>query len=897
MAETLYIVDTFSLIFQVFHAIRQPMTGSRGQPTNAIYGFTGDLKHIIEQLQPTHLICAVDSPGPGTRNDIFPEYKANRSETPEDLAPQIPQIIELIEAHEIPAIQQAGWEADDVIATLTRQAVERGMEVRIISSDKDLRQLLGPQVQIYQIRKKTYLDEEYLQKDWGIRADQVIDFQSLVGDSVDNVPGVPLVGPKKASALLEKFGTLDDILANPQDAPGKKLQENLVTFADQARMSKELVTLNQQLPIEIDWETAKVKEPNTERLLELFTDYGFRRYSDELRQRQKGGNSAPEKKERTWTTIRSKTEFNKFLKELKKQKRYCVDLETTSLNAVEADIVGWAFSWEASTGFYIPVDGPPGESLVDAPSVAEALKPILESTDVEVVNQNIKYDMLVLRRIGIRVAKVGLDPMIGDYLLDAGARGHGLDKLARDYLAHEMIPISDLIGKGKRQKKMFEVDVDKAAEYASEDADITWQVAEIVEQRLKSEKLWDLYWDLERPLITVLTDMEFQGIRVNIDELKQQSDELELRLRTLITDIYTEVGHEFNIDSPKQLSVVLFDELGLPVIKKTKTGNSTNAEVLEQLALQHPLPAQIVEYRQLRKLKNTYLDALPEMVSKTSGNIHASFNQVVAATGRLSSSDPNLQNIPVRTEEGRRIRRAFIPSEENWSLVCADYSQVELRMLAHFCQDPALMDAFQTGIDIHTAVAAQVFGENEEDVTSEMRRMAKAVNFGVIYGQSSFGLAATLGISRDEAARFIDDYFHKYAKVEQYMEQLLDDCDASGYAYTLLGRRRAISGIRKPRPKQRNLSERTAINTVIQGSAADLIKQAMINLHKRLIEEDSPARLLLQIHDELILETPTDQVEETAQMVRSEMESALDLAVPIVVDVKAGPNWLDAEPI
>ncbi len=906
----LYLVDTFSLIFQVYYAIRQPMTGTRGQPTNAVYGFTGDLEHLIKEMEPTHLICAMESSDEQERVAMYDQYKAHREEMPDDLRPQIEMILDVIQGYNIPIIQCPGWEADDVIATLATRAAGDGMDVRIVSNDKDLRQLIGPRVQMYNIRKREFQDEGHLLGEWGITPEQVIDFQSLVGDSVDNVPGVPLVGPKKASALIEKYGTLDNILANADQAPGKKLSENLKTFADQARMSRDLVTLRTDLDLDYDWDAALISEPNRPQLLDLFEDFGFRRYADAMRTDLSESKVKDARDtERRWETIDTEDAFAKFVAELSEQQQFCVDLETTSQNPLRADIVGWAFCWEANHGHYIPVAGPPGTSVLDHNTVLETLRLFLEDPEREVVNQNIKYDMLVLKRAGVTLDGVGMDPMIGDYLLDAGARGHSLDDLAKRHLSRKMIPISELIGKGKKQLKMFEVEVDRAAEYASEDADITWQVADIITDELKSENLWDLYWDLERPLISVLTEMEYNGITVDVDELKRQSNALIGRLDALMHQIYDAAGHEFNLNSPKQLAKVLFEELGLPVIKRTKTGASTNEEVLTRLAAEHPLPAKIIEHRQLTKLKGTYLDALPTMVNPETGRIHTSFSQTSAATGRLASSDPNLQNIPIRTEEGRQIRRAFVPSPtsrarqeaeldattDDWQLVCMDYSQIELRILAHFCQDPALQHAFREGEDIHRSVAAQVYGVDPDDVDSDMRRVAKAVNFGVIYGQTAFGLANALGIEKESAEAFIDDYFAKYAGVARFIDETLEECHRSGYATTILGRRREITGIREERYRNLNLPERTAVNTVIQGSAADLIKKAMLNVYARLRNDKSPARMLLQIHDELVFECPSDEINTLVSLVRTEMESALPLDVPIVVDVSVGRNWLETK--
>jgi DNA polymerase-1 len=895
MPETLYIIDTFSLVFQVFHAIRQPMTGTRGQPTNAIFGFTGDLQHLLKDKQPTHLICAMESEEPQERVAMYADYKAHREEMPQDLRAQIPLILEVVQGYRIPIISCPGWEADDVIATLARQAEAAGMEVRIVTSDKDARQLITPHVKIYSIRKKQFLDEAGLLEDWGIRPDQVIDFQALVGDSVDNVPGVPQVGPKTAATLLQKFDTLEEVLKHPDQAPGKKVQENLRKYAEQALLSRELVRLRTDLPLQFDWEQARVSTPDYQKLYDLFVDFGFRRYAAEMQTALKESQQVTEKgaHPREWVIVRNARQFEELLNKLQGVRRICIDLETTSINPVEAEIVGWALCWEADTGYYIAVDGPPGSEVVDRELVLQGLRPLLEDPETEIINQNIKYDLLVLRRAGVRLQGLGLDPMIGDYLLDAGALSHGLDELSKRYLFRQMIPITDLIGSGKKQLQMFEVDVEKAAEYATEDADAAWQIAHLIEPKLKEQGLWELYWNLERPLIEVLAEMEWNGVRVDVDELRAQSRIIAGKLDALVAEIHEIAGQEFNINSPKQLQKILFEELQLPVLQRTKTGPSTNEDVLERLAEKHPLPAKIIEHRGLAKLKNTYLDTLPQLVSRRTGKVHTSFSQVTAATGRLSSSDPNLQNIPIRTEEGRQVRKAFIPSEPGWQLLCLDYSQIELRMLAHFCQDAVLLRAFQEGQDIHAVVAAQVYGVPVEEVTRDMRRVAKAVNFGVIYGQSPYGLAASLRISREDATEFIEDYFAKYPGVQEFMDRTLDECRRTGYARTILGRRREISGIRPKRFGNLNLPERTAVNTVIQGSAADLIKQAMLQVYRRLQAEGSPARLLLQIHDELVFEAPAEEIANLRELAQAEMESALPLSVPIVVDSKAGANWYE----
>ena len=1035
MSDTVFLIDTFSLMFQVFHGL-PPMTSPAGLPTNAVFGFSRDLVSLLQVHRPTWLICAMESVGVGKREELYPAYKANRSPMPEDLRPQIPLLIETVGAFGIPVVHCDGWEADDVIATLTRQGVARGHQVRIVTSDKDARQLLGPQVQILNLRKNTYLDEAALLADWGVRPDQVVDFQALVGDAVDNVPGVPLVGPKKASALLKEFETLEGVLANADKAPGAKLKENLKVFADQARLSQTLVRLNQELELNFDWEASRNPRPDVPALQALFRRFGFGRLINDVNQftpkgtkvgeaapsasgsssiaaasknaakskprpagrslfgdeddeqghGQDGSGSSPVPSPpssgerarvrgpsgenaldeappfdadsrdmtsepsrvgmpldsaapphpsplppkaggegtgietdvpsidsstslaaqpvvpaitRRWEVIDTPEALATFVEQLTQQPRFCLDLETTGLDPRSSRIVGWAFCWEPGLAYYLPTRGPLGSTLLNEAVVIAALKPVLENPSLKLVNQNIKFDLMFLDENGISVRpeSIDVDPMVGDYLLDAGARSHSLDTLIQKYLGTTGTPISDLIGSGKKQKNMADVPIDLIAEYATEDADLTLRLADLITEQLRAQGLWDLYWDLERPLIPLLAEMEQTGIRVDADELRRQSVDLTQRLDQLMGEIHGLAGREFNIDSPKQLQVVLFDELKLPIKRKTKTGASTDQEVLEELASLHPLPAKIIEHRHLTKLKGTYLDALPQLVHATTGRIHTSFNQVVAATGRLSSSDPNLQNIPIRTPEGERIRRAFIPADTTWKLLCADYSQIELRVLAHFSQDQELIAAFAQGIDIHAAVASQVFSVEREAVTSDQRRMAKAVNFGVIYGQSPFGLAAALGIPQDEAATFINGYFAKYSGVTQFIDATLTEVQRVGRATTILGRRRPIEGIRPVRTGNLNMPERTAVNTVIQGSAADLIKRAMLAVSKRLRDESHPGRMLLQIHDELVLEAPESAIASLIDLVRHEMQHAMELSVPLVVDVSVGDNWLETHSV
>ena len=895
MSETLYAVDVFSLVFQVFHAI-PPMTSPTGQPTNAVFGFTRDLLTIIRDKQPDYIICAMDTPGPGVREEIYEDYKANREEMPDELQPQIPVIIEIMEGFGIPVLSQEGWEADDILATLARRAEEEGITCHIVTNDKDARQLITPLVTLYNVRKDRYLDEAFLIEDWDIRPDQVVDFQALVGDSVDNVPGVPLVGPKKAGALLNQFGTLEDVLAHADEAPGKKLRENLKTYADQARISRKLVELNAGLDIELNWHSARVGGFDVPALAQTFRECGFRRFIDDVRKLAPEDESPREslfaENEPHVDIVGSEEQLQEILKALGPSSSVALRLETTGLDAMQSDVAAITVADDDRNATFIPLDTILVRKPVERETAWECIRLLLETKQTQLCGHDVKSTLIQLQRAGLDRVEPGLDTMVASYLLSSGSRSHKLSNLVDQYFGSPLRALSRAGGDEDDSAPLTTADL---AVHSAEEACLTLRVAERMRSELQDSDLWDLYDSLERPLITVLAELEHTGIRVDADELDRQNDEISERIEQLVQEIHDEAGEEFNVDSPKQLRTILFDRLGLPVLKKTKTGPSTDQDVLEQLAAIHPLPAKIIEHRHLVKLKGTYLDALPLMINPGTGRIHAKFHQAVAATGRLSSSHPNLQNIPIRTPEGERIRRAFVPGEPGWTLICADYSQIELRMVAHYSGDAALQQAFTDGVDIHTAVAADVFNVSVDDVDSAQRRIAKAVNFGVIYGQTPFGLSAALGISREEAAAFINDYFERYAGVAAFIDETLQKTARDGFAETILGRRRAISGIRARRGSQLNMPERTAVNTVIQGSAADLIKRAMINIHRRLKKANNSSRMLLQIHDELVFETPFEHAESLAKLVRHEMENAMQLSVPITVDLAQGDNWLDAK--
>lgn len=897
--DCIFLIDTFSLMFQVFHAI-PPMTGTEGQPTNAVFGFTRDLLAILER-KPSHLMCAFDSPEPSRRNEIYEAYKANRTEMPEDLRPQIPLLKELLAGFRIPAVECPTWEADDVIATVTAMATARGMDVVIVSADKDARQLLGPNVKLFNCRKNEFLDESGLLADWGVRADQVVDYQSLVGDTSDNVPGVPKIGPKTARALLEQFGTLDEVLKNADKASGRIVQKNLTEFADQARVCRELVRLRTDLPLPFDLESARIREPDREALFRLFTRLGFRRYSDMMRDSATPAASTEsptsvDADNGRVTRLRSTVELQEAIAEWNKASPLCLDTQINGVllrdKRLQAAAVGDPAGRVWLLDFSQRHDGPLHDMFLQwcgqysGELILAEAKPLLH----------------VLLNADLLCQAVLFDVSVADYLLDAGARSHDLSEVADRHTVSNPLAGVPPVSRRSRQKTMFDDEQDAAdtgreqqerAEVMQKRLDVLSTVSASLKAALSDDQLTALYENVERPLISVLAQLEHTGIAVDVPELRQQSQKALTRIEQLTVEIYAAAECEFNVDSPKQLSDILFQKLKLPVLKKTKTGASTDQEVLEQLALVHPLPAKIIERRHLTKLRGTYLDALPALVHPVTGRIHATFHQTVAATGRLSSSDPNLQNIPIRTSEGKQIRRAFRAGPADWKLVCADYSQIELRFLAHYSQDPALMEAFREGLDIHAAVAADVFHVPVVEVTSEQRRVAKAVNFGVIYGQSPFGLATALGIETSEAARFIEDYFARFAGVAGFCEQVLQETDRTGFVRTIMNRRRAISGIRSTTGIQRNMPERTAINTVLQGSAADLIKMAMIEVSRQLSLSRLRAALLLQIHDELVFEVHPDDQEQLVTLVVPAMQNAMSLKVPLVVDVTSGANWLD----
>ena len=881
----LYLIDGSSYIYRAYYAVRH-LSNSKGEPTNAVFGFANMLLKIIRDEKPQHLAVVFDTKAPTFRKEIYPEYKANRAAMPDDLVPQIPLIKELVRGFNIPCIEKDGFEADDIIATLAKRFEADDSDVVVVTGDKDMMQIVTNRVCLYDTMQDEVSGPKEVEERFGGPPDKVIEVQALAGDSSDNIPGVPGIGEKTAVTLIKDFGTVENLLANLDQLKGKR-KENLENFGEQAILSKKLVTLVDDVPLE-GGEDYTLSEPDKEVLEELFKRLEFHKLLQEF-------SATDQASGENYHAVLTEDAFNALVGKLESAERFAFDTETTSLTATEADLVGFSFAVEPEEAWYLPI----GHSYLGAPDqldrklVIERLKPLLEDPEKAKIGQNVKYDALVLRRAGIDVKGVSCDTMLASYLANSAAKSHGMDALAADLLDYRTIPYSDVAGSGKKQICFSEVEIEKATVYAAEDADITLRLAEKLEPMVVAEEQEKLFHEVEMPLMEILTDMEWTGVRIDADFLGQLSSEMEGKLAALEQEIHDLAGVNFNIGSPKQLGEVLFEHLQLPRGKKTKTGWSTNVEVLTNLAGEHEIAARILDYRSVSKLKSTYTDALPKMVHPESGRIHTSFNQAVTATGRLSSSDPNLQNIPIRTEEGRRIREAFIPSEGN-VIISADYSQVELRILAHMADEPTLKQSFADNEDIHIRTASEVFGMFPEMVTAEQRRQAKTINFGVIYGMGAFSLGKDLGISTKEAQVFIDNYFARYANIKGFMESCREEARAKKYVTTILGRRCAIPEIDSSNGAVRSYAERNAINYPIQGSAADIIKVAMVNIARRLEEEKLAAKMVIQVHDELVFDVPEAEAEKVQALVKEEMENAVPLSVPLLVEVGVGKNWKEA---
>jgi DNA polymerase-1 len=937
MAKTLYIIDGHAHIYGAYYAPMAPLKSATGEPTKAVYVFTTAILGLLERRKPDMLVVTMDSKEPSFRTERYAEYKAHRPPMPEDLPGQIARIEQVLEAMKIPMLRFGGWEADDIIGTLTCQATKRGIDTFICSKDKDMLQLLNPHVVEYDLKNDEVIDTQRMMETMGLRPDQIIDMMALQGDTSDNVPGIPDVGPKTAVEWIKKYETLDNLYAHADEIKGKR-GDNLRKFKEQAYLSRYLVEINCNAPVVLDEEAFAVKEPDEERLYSLYKELGFTRLSKKLTPKgapdasqttskgtQKtpkgtqttpqhapatsrnaqgtlfdlsGGTASavPEVQHGECVLVDTPEELHKMAAEFKKQKCFAFDTETTDLDPFKAELVGLSLSWEAHRAYYLPIKAPEGFNKLDLDLVKREVGPSLADPKKYKVAQNLKYDLLILENAGFEVAiEEGcvFDTMIASYCLHADRTNHSMDAMARDYLGYDPIPIEAVIGKGKNKLMFDQVDTRAACNYAAEDADVTWRLYEYLSMHLDAmPDIKQLFETIEMPLVEALARMEENGVSVNVDILNEMSDEMTALMRVLTDKIYALAGTPFNIDSPKQLSEILFDHLGLRSIRSGKTQRSTDAAVLEELKHDHPVIPLILEYRQLGKLKNTYTDKLGLLVNPRTGRIHASFNQTSTATGRLSSSDPNLQNIPIRTEIGRKIRSAFVPADPDGCILSADYSQIELRLLAHFSKDEALRKAFAEDQDIHRFVASQVYGVAPEEVTGEMRSKAKAVNFGIIYGQGPFGLSKSIGISQAEAKQFISDYYDRYPSIRAFMDEIIRRTQQMGYAETILHRRRAITGLTSKNFNVRSLGERLAVNTVIQGSAADLIKAAMIRIHRRIVKEKLPVKMILQIHDELVFEMPESCAAEHAKWICEEMTGAIPLDVPLKVDVSVGRNWM-----
>ncbi|MCP4248001.1 MAG: DNA polymerase I [bacterium] len=907
--RSFYLLDGHAQIFRAYYAPFRPLTSPSGEPTKATHVFCAMLFNLIQQRRPDYLAMALDvSDETVFRRDLYPDYKAHREPPPEDFAPQADRIVAIVEAMGIPILRVPGFEADDVMATVAERLVGDDVDVFLVSKDKDLEQVLrGDEpdrgnVRLYDPGKDTVLDATGLFETKGYRPDQVVEVQTLAGDSVDNVPGVKGVGVKTAAKLIATYGSARGVLDNAEKLTPKQ-KENVLAFAEQMPVTRELVTLRRDVEFGFDLEQARFAGVPVDRVKPIFVEIGFNRLTEQLEGFREGPSAeaagTPDVDDTATADYRlvdSVQALKGLARELGAQTAFAFDTETTGLNPVSSLLVGLSISWQAGTGCYVPVRSAMGDT-VPLDAVVEELGPIFADPGIKKVGQNVKYDLVVLDQVGIEVAGVCFDPMIASFLLDPLRRSHGMDALAVELLGHKTIPISDLIGKGKDQITIDQADPKLVCEYAAEDADVTWRLYEVLAGELAGSPFEKLFHETEMPLVEVLARMEANGVALDTTILADMSKKMARRMGELSDEIVALAGHVFNVDSTKQLAVVLFDEQNLPVIRKTKTGRSTDADTLETLArtTDHPIPPLVLEYRELAKLKGTYVDTLPQMICPRTGRIHASFNQTGAITGRLSSSDPNLQNVPIRTETGRQIRAAFVAGAEDHVLLVADYSQIELRVLAHFCQDANLLEAFRTGRDIHAFVAAQVNGVPIEEVTSEQRSRAKAVNFGIIYGQTAFGLARSLNISRSDAESFIAEYFLRYSQIRAFIDDCIARTRKTGYAETILGRRRPIEDLRSRNKQRVAFGERIAVNTVIQGSAADLIKRAMIDIHRAIGQGKLKSKVLLQVHDELVFETPQDRVEEETPIIRDLMTTAIPLDVPIAVDLASGGNWLESK--
>jgi DNA polymerase-1 len=914
MAKTLMLIDGHALAYRAFFALPlDSFSTSKGELTNAVYGFSMMLLHALQMEKPDYIAVTFDAPAATFRHEEFEEYKAHRPPMQEEMRSQMDRIRQVVQVLNMPAFEMPGYEADDLIGSLASQAAEKGLETVIVTGDNDTLQLVSPSVKVMtpggysqRFSDAKLFDEEAVREKYGIDPAFLADYKGLVGDKSDNIPGVSGVGDKTARQLIQRYGTVEQIYEHLDEIEPTRARNALAGQKEQALLSKHLATIVTGVPITLDLDKCRTSDYDRKKVMDLFRELEFRSLMQRLPESDRGQatqmtflGQSPQPGEAS-VAVSTEEQLTSLVSELSRASRIAVDVETTSTDALKADLVGLSFAAEPGRGFYVPVGHLPTEGTagqLPMELVAERLGPVLEDPEIGKVAHNGKYDLTVLARHGMPVQGLDFDTMIAAYLLEPSRRGFGLKELAWNKLGLEMTPITDLIGKGRNQITMAQVSIAEAAAYAAADADVTLRLLEVLDEELHKQEQWDLFRDVEMPLVQVLMDMETAGVALDTEELKGISRDMYQRVSELEKQIHDLAGHPFNVNSTQQMGEVLFEELGLPVKAKTKTGYSTRASVLEELRDQHPIIDLILEHRQLTKIKSTYVDALPLLVNRETGRVHTSYHQTGTVTGRISSSDPNLQNIPIRTEVGRQVRSAFI-AEEGWLLLGADYSQVELRILAHISHDPNLLAAFARGEDIHASTAAAVFEVPLSEVTPAMRRIAKTINFGIIYGMGEYGLAQRTDLSVEDARKFIDNYFTLYGKVSEYIENTKKEAREKGCVSTLLGRRRYFPELQttsRAHTGVKRAAEREAINMPIQGSAADILKISMVRLHRALQEKGLAARMILQVHDELVLEVPQEELNRVGPLVRSVMESAWDLEASLKVDVKVGKNWEQME--
>ena len=887
-SKTLYLLDGNSYIHRAFHAIRN-LSNSKGLPTNAILGFTKMLIKLLDDKSPDYVAVAFDVKGPTFRHEIFKDYKATRPPMPEDMAVQIPYIKDVVAGLNVKILEKEGYEADDIIGTIVRLASNQGLNVVIVSGDKDFRQVLSENTVMWDSMSEKLSDYASIKRDYGIEPEQIIEVMALSGDAADNIPGIPGVGEKTALNLIQQFNSTEELFENTDKIAKDSLKKKVEQFKEQAILSKKLVTINNSVPIDITIDDLRFMSPKKDRLTEIFRELEFKSLIDKFSEHA-------ELSEKDYRLILNTEDLKSLIQTIREKGIVCLDTETTSKSHLTAELVGISLCLEPGVAYYLPFGhtyigvGP----QINIGDTLNLLKDIFCDNAIKKIGQNIKYDAEVLYKYGINLKGISFDTMIASYVIDPSLRQHNLDYLAQHYLSYKMISYKDVTDHNKDKNFAF-VDINKAKEYSCEDAEITLLLKSILEERLKNTDNYALFQDLEMKLIPVLMDMEITGIKIDVNFFKDMSKKFADELSSIERKIFDLAGEEFNINSPQQLGYILFERLNLPGKKKTKkkSGYSTDFEVLTELANLHEIPTLLLRFRTISKLKSTYLDALVNMVNPNTGRVHTSYNQTVTATGRLSSSNPNLQNIPIRTEEGREIRKGFI-ADNGHLLLSADYSQIELRVFAHYSDDPVLLRAFEKGEDIHTRTAAEVFDLDPKMVTEEMRRMAKTINFGIIYGMGPIKLAKELGINKKVAQVYLDSYYERYKGVKNFKEKMTSQARQNGYITTLLKRRRYLPNINSDNERLKGEAERAAINTPIQGTAADLIKMAMINIAKRLKKENLRTKMLLQVHDELVFEVPQEELNSATKLVKDEMEGVYSLNIPLKVDISWGKNWDEA---